>query len=98
MKTNYRTRLLLEVRQPEPAKKPDWRNPYEEGKNLPGSIEEDVRVKALRPAYTPKQIRTIQKRQRESNRYATTSKHANKWQKRESRNSRRTWKLRGLMD
>ena len=42
MTTTYRTRLLLETGQPEPAKKPDWRNPYEEGKNLPSSIEEDV--------------------------------------------------------
>ena len=97
MKTNYRTRLLLEVSQPKTAKKSDWRNPYEEGKNLPGSVEEDVGVYALYPQYSPKQLRTIRKH-RESIRDVVMSKHANKWQKRESRNSRRAWKLRGLMD
>ena len=97
MKTNYRTRLLLEVRQPEPAKKPDWRNPYEEGKNLPGSVEEDVGVYALYPQYSPKQLRTIRKH-RESIRDTVMSKHAKKWKKRESRQSHRAWKLRGSMD
>ena len=58
MKTNYRTRLLLEVSQPKAAKKSDWRNPYEEGKNLPGSIEEDVTAESLCPEYNEKQIRT----------------------------------------
>ena len=93
MKTNYRTRLLLEVSQPKAAKKSDWRNPYEEGKNLPGSVEEDVGVYALYPQYSPKQLRTIRKRERKSNRHVTTSKHTNKWQKRESRQSHRAWKL-----
>ena len=57
MKSNYRTRLLLEVSQPKAAKKSDWRNPYEEGKNLPGSIEEDVVAESLYPEYNEKQIR-----------------------------------------
>ena len=97
MKTNYRTRLLLEVRQPEPAKNPDCRNPYEEGENLPASIEEDVGVYALYPQYSPKQLRTIRKH-RESIRDTVMSKHIKKWKKRESRQSHRAWKLRGSMD
>ena len=50
--------LLLEVSQPKAAKKSDWRNPYEEGENLPGSIEEDVTAESLCPEYNEKQIRT----------------------------------------
>ena len=97
METNYRTRLLLEVGQPKAAKKSDWRNPYQEGKNLPGSIEEDIGVYHLDPQYSPRQLRTIRRRQRESSRNIVRPNHTERSKKRESRQSRRVWALKGLI-
>ena len=96
MKSNYRTRLLLEVSQPKAAKKSDWRNPYEEGKNLPRSVEEDIGVYLLDPQYSPKQLRTIRRRERESIRNVIRPNYAKRSRKRESRQSHKAWALRGL--
>ena len=59
MDSNVRTRLLLETLLPEQAKKSDVGFPYEEGKHLPNSIEEDVGSFSLHPTYSKKQLRRI---------------------------------------
>ena len=59
MSQNYRTRLLLETLLPEREKKSDVGFPYEEGKHLPNSIEEDVGSFSLHPTYSKKQLRKI---------------------------------------
>ncbi len=41
------------------AKKSVEENPYEEGKNLPASISEDVGSFSLHPTYSKKQMRRI---------------------------------------
>ena len=48
-----------EASEPQLVKKSVEGKPYEEGKNLPNSIEEDVGAFSLRPTYHRKQIRRI---------------------------------------
>ncbi len=62
MSETHRNRLLLEVSQPEAAKKPESRNPYQEGEDLPRNIEEDVSSHMLQKTYTRKQQRTIKRK------------------------------------
>ena len=49
--------------QPEPAKKSEVRIPYEEGKILPNSPEEEIELPALRAPYSSRQLRSIKRRQ-----------------------------------
>jgi len=44
-----------------PAKKSDTGFPYEEGKHLPASIEEDVGSYQLCPVYSPREMRRIKR-------------------------------------
>jgi len=46
-----------EASEPQLEKKSDEGNPYEEGKNLPASISEDVGSFSLHPTYSKKQLR-----------------------------------------
>jgi len=46
---------------PEPAEIPVGDIPVKEGKNLPNSIEEDVRNFSLAPTYSSKQLRHIKR-------------------------------------
>jgi len=48
-----------EAGEPQLEKKSVLGNPYEEGKNLPASISEDVGSFSLHPAYSKRQLRRI---------------------------------------
>lgn len=48
--------------QPEPAKKPELVNPYEEGKILLNAPDEEIELPAMRPIYSEKQLRTIKRK------------------------------------
>ena len=90
MTKTHRTSLLLETRQPEPAKKSDWRNPYEEGKNLPSSIEEDVRAESLCPEYNEEQMTRISRLKYQSKFGARNPKPASYFKNK----TNRKWKQR----
>ena len=47
--------------QPKPEKKSEVGIPYEEGKILPNAPEEDIALPMLRPTYSKKQLRRIQR-------------------------------------
>ena len=85
MTKTHRTSLLLEVSQPKAAKKSDWRNPYEEGKNLPGSIEEDVRAESLCPEYNEEQMTRISRLKYQSKFGARNPKPASYFKNKTSR-------------
>ena len=59
-KIDVRQQLAWE---PDPAKKSEVRNPYEEGKILPNSPEEDIELPPLRVPYSSRQLRSIKRRQ-----------------------------------
>jgi len=96
MNQNKRTRLLLEIRYPEPAKKPELGNPYEEGKILENSPEEEFQRPMLIQTYSEKQLRTIKRRgiSKGTNRY--TMNKEKRWNSRQQimgrkSNSGRRW-------
>ena len=98
MKTNYRTRILLDVSQPEAAKKSDWRNPYEEGKNLPGSIEEDVTAESLCPEYNEKQIRTQKRMKHAPKSFVENTRTSYPWKSEVHRTLTKTRKSRATQN
>jgi hypothetical protein len=59
-KFNIRQQLVW---QPEPAKKSEVRIPYEEGKILPNSPEEEIELPPFRVPYSFRQLRSIKRRQ-----------------------------------
>jgi len=61
MVKNFDVRQQL-VWQPKPAKKSEVEIPYEEGKILPNSPEEEIELPMLRAAYSNKQLRRIKRR------------------------------------
>jgi len=61
MVTKYDVRQQL-VWQPKPAKKPEVEIPYEEGKILPNSPEEEIELPMLRASYTEKQLQKMKRR------------------------------------
>lgn len=97
MSKNSRTCLLLEISQPEAAKKPECQTLYEEGKHLARSIEEDVSSYTLRPTYNQKQQRTIKRLSNEKT-YRTISKPQRPRNRRISRQTRRSYGLKGVWD
>jgi len=87
MNRNYRTRLLLEVSQPEAATNPVSRNPYQEGESLPRNIEEDVTSHMLMPTYSPRQMRTINRREFDNNSQRSNARRQNRRSSRQSRHN-----------
>ena len=61
MVTRYNVRQQL-AWQPKPAKKSEVEIPYEEGKILPNSPEEEIELPMLRAAYSEKQLRSMKRR------------------------------------
>ena len=55
---------LLETWQPEPKKSLVGEIPVQEGKTLPNSVTEDVMGMALKPQYSTRQLRKINRQQR----------------------------------
>ena len=58
------TQCLIETWQPEPTKKLVGEIPVKEGKTLPNSVTEDVMGMALKPQYSTRQLRKINRQQR----------------------------------
>ena len=87
MITSQRTRLLLEVSQPEAETNPVSRNPYQEGKSLPRNIEEDVTSHMLMTTYSPRQIRTINRREFDNNSQRSNARRQNRRSSRQSRHN-----------
>ena len=48
--------------QPEPVKKSEVENPYEEGKILLNGPDEEIELPSMRPIYTKKQLKTIKRK------------------------------------
>ena len=46
--------------QPEPVKKSEVENPYEEGKILLNGPDEEIELPSMRPIYTKKQLKKIE--------------------------------------
>ena len=58
MKVQYQ-QCFQEAKEPSLAKKSEGRNPYEEGKNLPNSVSEDIGSFSLHPSYSREQLRRM---------------------------------------
>lgn len=68
---NMKTRTiqsLSETWQPEPAEIPAWKTLVKEGYNLPNSVTEDIGGFSLMPHYSIKQLRRIDRKQKNKNR------------------------------
>jgi len=51
------------VWEPNPTKKPEVENPYEEGKILLNAPDEEIELPSMRPIYTRKQLKRIKRKQ-----------------------------------
>ena len=58
------TQCLLETWQPEPKKPLVGEIPVKEGKTLPNSVTEDVMGMGLKPQYSTRQLRKINRQQK----------------------------------